>query len=68
MVAVLIVKQVWIVYSDSSPHNNILGVFDDEEEAYAFQELVAPRYENGVLLSPFSVPWRCTDHMVEITF
>ena len=55
------VKQVWIVYHDSSPDNVILGVFDDENEAYTFQEAVAPDYPNGALLTPFPVPWRATD-------
>jgi len=60
------VKQVWIVYHDSGPDNNILGVFDDEGEAYEFQELVAPKYDNGALLTPFPVPWRYTDRVTEI--
>ncbi|WP_127476931.1 hypothetical protein [Microbacterium sulfonylureivorans] len=59
-------KQVWIVYHDSSPDNNILGVFDDEDEAYAYQEAVAPGYPDGALLTPFPVPWRSTDHVTEI--
>lgn len=54
-------QQVWIVYHGSSPDNTILGVFDDEAEAYVFQEEQAPNFPKGVLLTPFSVPWRCTD-------
>lgn len=60
------VNQVWIVCHDSGPDNNILGVFDKEEEAYEFQELIAPNYENGALLTPFPVPWRYTDHITEL--
>ncbi len=33
---------VWIVYHDSSADNNILGVFDNNDEATEYQELVAP--------------------------
>lgn len=64
--SLLNMEQVWIVYHDSGPDNNILGVFDDEKEAYEFQELVAPQYENGALLTPFPVPWRYTDHVTEL--
>lgn len=46
------VKEVWIVYHDSGPDNNILGVFNDEDEAYAYQEAVADDYPNGALLTP----------------
>ena len=59
-------RQVWIVYHDSGPDNNILGVFDDEAEAYEFQEFIAPQYEKGALLTPFRVPWRCTDNATEL--
>ncbi|MFP1602043.1 hypothetical protein ACLD0U_05050 [Microbacterium sp. 2216-1] len=66
LVASEVMKKVWIVYHDSSPDNNILGVFDDEAEAYEFQERIAPEYEQGALLSLFPVPWRCTDRATEI--
>ena len=58
--------QVWIVHHDSSPDNNILGVFDKEDEAYAYQELVAGDYPNGVLLTPYPVPWRRTPTELKI--
>lgn len=59
-------KQVWIVYHDSGPDNTILGVFDDEEEAYAYQDEVAPDYPGGALLTPFPVPWRYPNGSTEI--
>jgi hypothetical protein len=31
---------VWIVYHDSGPDNNILGVFDNPEDAEEYAELV----------------------------
>ncbi|GAA4477396.1 hypothetical protein GCM10023171_00020 [Microbacterium panaciterrae] len=52
------VETVWIVYHDSGPDNNILGVFGNEEEAHEYQELMAPQFEKGVLMTPFPVPWR----------
>lgn len=57
---------VWIVYHDSSPDNNILGVFDNNDEAREYQELIAPDYEKGALLSCFEVPWRMSDTTVEL--
>ncbi|WP_156138711.1 hypothetical protein [Microbacterium mangrovi] len=54
-------EKVWIVYHDSGPDNNILGVFDNPEDAEAYQAQEWPEYENGVLLTPFPVPWRATD-------
>lgn len=49
---------VWIVFHDSSPNNTILGVFDNEQEAYEFLEIVGPEYPNGAYLSDFDVPWK----------
>ncbi len=55
-------KEVWIVYHDSGPDNNILGVFENYEDASAFAEEIESEWEKGVLLTPFPVPWRSTDH------
>jgi hypothetical protein len=52
---------VWIVYHDSGPEDNILGVFDNVEDATKFAEEVGPGWQKGVLTSQFPVPWRSTD-------
>ena len=57
---------IWIVYHDSGPDNNILGVFDNHVEATEYQELVAPDYEQGALLSSYEVPWRMSDTTAEL--
>ncbi|WP_156475547.1 hypothetical protein [Pseudoclavibacter helvolus] len=57
---------IWIVYHDSGPDNNILGVFDNHDEATEYQELVAPEYEQGALLSSYEVPWRMSDTTAEL--
>lgn len=59
-------ERVWIVYHDSGPDNNILGVFDNAEDADAFAEEIAPQYDKGALTSCLPVPWRSTDRGVEI--
>ncbi|MBB2975707.1 hypothetical protein FHX49_001274 [Microbacterium endophyticum] len=59
-------KEVWIVYHDSGPDNNILGVFDNPADAYEYQELVGPDYPKGALLTPFQVPWRSSDRQTTI--
>lgn len=58
--------EVWIVYHDSGPDNNILGVFDSQEDAHEYQEIVGHAYERGVLMSSFTTPWRSTDRAITI--
>ena len=57
---------VWVVYHDSGPDNNILGVFDNPEDAEEYAELIAPQYEKGALTSSFPIPWRSSDQEIEI--
>jgi hypothetical protein len=52
---------VWIVYHDSGPDNNILGIFDNADDAADYAELVGPQYEKGALTSCFPIPWRSTE-------
>jgi len=52
---------VWIVYHDSGPDENILGVFDNAADAEDYQESIKGDFPDGVLLTPFPVPWRRTD-------
>ncbi|RZI91265.1 MAG: hypothetical protein EOO67_10440 [Microbacterium sp.] len=59
-------KEVWIVHHDSGPDNNILGVFDNYEDASTFAEEIESEWEKGVLLSSFPVPWRSTDRRTVI--
>ncbi|SOC87841.1 hypothetical protein SAMN05660766_1529 [Curtobacterium sp. 314Chir4.1] len=56
--------EVWIVQHDESPHNTVLGVFATDDEAYAFMDTVKDDYENGVICSSFSIPYRSTDGAV----
>lgn len=56
--------EVWIVQHDESPDNTVLGVFATDDEAYAFMDTVKDDYENGVICSSFSVPYRSTDGAV----
>lgn len=58
---------MWIVYHDSGPDENILGIFDNFADATAYHEQEWPEYENGVLLSEFPVPWRRTDRVTTIS-
>lgn len=50
--------QIWIVHQDSDPSYALLGVFDSEDEAYAYQDELADQFEDGVLLTVLPVPWR----------
>jgi len=59
-------EEVWIVFHDVSPDNNILGVFVDEEEAREYAERIGSNYPTGVLTSPFPVPWRSDDSSVPL--
>lgn len=59
-------KRVWIVFHDSSPHNTILGVFDNAEDAGAYAEEIGREYENGALITNLPVPWRATDRRTVI--
>ncbi|MEJ8282569.1 hypothetical protein ACVKXF_000633 [Curtobacterium sp. PvP017] len=56
--------EVWIVQHDESPDNTVLGVFATDDEAYAFMDTVKDDYENGVICSSFSIPYRSTDGAV----
>ncbi|MCD2500039.1 hypothetical protein [Microbacterium nymphoidis] len=59
-------QEVWIVYHDSGPDNNILGVFAKAEDAEEYVAIVGPPFERGVLTSRFPVPWRSTDRVTQI--
>ncbi len=59
-------SEVWIVYHDSTPDNNILGVFDSLDDADSYAEEIGPMWEKGALVSRFPVPWRSTDKAVTI--
>lgn len=56
--------EVWIVQHDESPDNTVLGVFATDDEAYAFMDTVKDDYENGMICSSFSIPYRSTDGAV----
>ena len=57
---------VWIVYHDSGPDENILGVFDNAADAEDYQESITGDFPAGVLLTPIPVPWRRTDRVTRI--
>ncbi|MFS0712263.1 hypothetical protein ABC195_00150 [Microbacterium sp. 2P01SA-2] len=59
-------NEVWIVYHDSGPDDNILGVFGSLEEAQGYAEEVGPQWKKGALVSHFPVPWRSADRQTII--
>ncbi len=59
-------EQVWIVFHDSGPDNNILGVFNNGEDAEAYAAEVSPEWEKGALTTCLPVPWRSTDQRTPI--
>lgn len=51
-------QQVWIVQHDASPHNTVLGVFANQDDALAFADEVKDRWKDGVITAPFEIGYR----------
>lgn len=48
--------QVWIVYLEDEP--GFVGVFDNQDDAYEYQEAYAADSGRSVLLTPVAIPYR----------
>ncbi|TDW28776.1 hypothetical protein [Cryobacterium psychrophilum] len=61
------VKVVWIVQHDESPHNTILGVFATQDEAQSFAEGVE-EFKDAVLYARYDIGYRCDRGPGHVTF
>jgi hypothetical protein len=57
--------RVWIVYLEDEP--GFVGAFDVEDDAYEFQRKYAADSGRAVLLTPVTLPYRASDHVVTVT-
>jgi hypothetical protein len=49
---------VWIVQQDETPHNTVLGVFEDQQSASDFADEVGGQFPNGVIYAEYKVGYR----------
>lgn len=60
---------VWIVMQDSMDTDEpVIGVFASLEEAGEYRSRVESLYQDGVVIVPYSVPYRSIDHSRTIRF